>query len=401
MLKNEENEYAKSLISCEGIVSDIHYVDINGDGLIDMHGKNLDGAPHLCYQNDNLAFSGETLVEQNAVNSKSNKPVIASRDDGPLFIDLNNDGLLDMFRIGWSSVVTTLSNSTGGELSQTITQLGLLETGEPPIAQLMDINLDGLLDFFSWRSSYYYNQSTQTNSFNLFEQTNNETFSLERTVELDYAANISNVGGDSSPDIISNGTLCYDFLTEQELCTELPTFGYAYQVLDFNGDGINDLITRLSETNILIQDAQTNWQSELVKWTEERFSIEQIVDYNFDGFDDVLISKGSQHSAILSSSGLIEIPGTIAAYKQRFIDIDTDGDLDFIQMSYTGGVSLYRYENGIFEDAETIMKGDDFKNSNLVDLDDKHFIDVDFDGDLDLVVSADPLVVFYNPMINK
>ncbi len=114
-----------------------------------MYGENEQGAPYLCYPHKDFTFSNELAVEANVSNPITNKPVIASKNEGPLFIDLKNDGLLDECRIGWGSAVTAISNSVGGKLAQTRTQLELSETGEPPIAQLLDHNSYGYLDFFT------------------------------------------------------------------------------------------------------------------------------------------------------------------------------------------------------------------------------------------------------------
>ncbi len=67
-------------------------------------------------------------------------------------------------------------------------------------------------------------------------------------------------------------------------------------------------------------------------------------------------------------------------------------------MSYDGTVYIYRYENNNWTAVETIRADEKLSNSSAIDLNQKRFVDVDFDGDLDFVISADPLIVHINPI---
>jgi hypothetical protein len=255
-------------------------VDLNGDGAMDIwmaSGFQTRSCYHLMnghYYFENLGSAGNTsdIYAQPALIMRGNTPTgYLEGQVVPQLIDLNGDGRLDLALIGRSNHEWAEFEMRGGV--PVITAIHAVEyRGEHPArtfgrTRLHDWNGDGLPDIWA-----------------------------EKTVYL-------NVGETGRP--------VFDMTTPIALPIKGETMGYLFQPVDWDGDGLVDLVSAQWQQRI-------EWHRNIGTSDEPRFGAAQEI----RTFDD--------HAIFLANQ----------LFDMKVVDWDSDGDLDLLWGSEDGWLGM-------------------------------------------------------------
>lgn len=362
-------------------------LDVNNDGNLDVivfgdqNQESLGGIRSVVFRNNGDGFSScdhPAGLTSGMVNFGGNfqMPEKSYFLDMKL-ADLNNDGFVDIFATSGRGVMSTPFFNLGNN-SFEWRDAGFNPTTEVKgQSGLADFNNDGLVDVVVVgaadgnfdRTAIFYNTGNNTDGF-----------PITRKVSL----------------TIPNNSALYD-----------PEV----KVIDFNNDGFSDIwVTgwnarwdpRIIYSYMLINNKNETFapfESILGGISPKANSSSDWSDYDGDGFPDLVImgddgatdftarvyknSNGTSMSLVASFDGYY--PHNIGG-GCRFIDIDNDGDKDFIlcgkDQSGTNHSDLYLNNNGTFSKASLFSHIPGYVEGSM------DFADIDNNGTLDIVMNG-------------
>ena len=369
-----------------GYYSTLTFAYIDGDNKIDLVVGETRGT--LKYFLNESTTSTITFTEKT---SSTDNPFYGLDIGGaskPSFDDFDGDGKLDLV-LGRSggNLAFYLNESTTSSIiftSKTISKnpFGGFDAGYYAVPTIADIDGDSDLDLVVGESEgnlkYLLNESTE-NTVSFTEKTGNtdNPFNVF-DVGKNSVPTFADVDGDNDLDLVvgeSEGTLKY-FLNEsttntitftEKTSTDNPFNGLdaglrsSPTFIDIDGDNDFDLVMSESRGTLkfYLNESTTN---------SITFTPKTGTDNPFNGFD----------------AGNYSIP--------TFIDIDRDGDFDLIVGTYNGTLAFYLNESTTNSIAFTPKTGTD-NPFNLINFGSASyfaptFIDIDRDGDLDLLAGA-------------
>ncbi|MCD6530888.1 T9SS type A sorting domain-containing protein [bacterium] len=359
-------------------VKDIALGDFDGDGDTDIFTGD-EYEQNRLYINDGGVFAFATF---------SNYPADASDDYCVKAIDIDDDGDFDIFFGGRSDSIHFYENQGGIFIRKNhlIHNQGWTYGNNNRVRSFAfgDINHDGLKDFIvggstvpdlSHKCHIYINAGE--NEFH--DSTGSNILTGEEVAVYDIF--LLNANGDSLMDLFvasaepasdalyinmgdTDGDGIDNFSLMSDAVPSLAGFSFFSDCRDINGDGIDDVL--LSKSNILgkqgflligegdghyedITDSLLPPFTALVNYTmAARFG-----DVNGDGFWDILFVKSSQQNRLyifdttcgtyVDATDWLPSDSIFPDHDARFIDVDNDGDEDIVLVIRVDDVSFDRY----------------------------------------------------------
>ncbi len=388
--------------------------DIDADGDLDLIGGSFSGL--TLYRNDG-----------NAINPSFTKvdDFFAGLDVGmypvPDLGDLDNDGDLDLI-IGKSESGEIRIYTNSGDSSAAV----FLEANSKVVADvglyaypvLADLDNDGDLDIITGRDGlgFYYYKNTGSATAPAWSEASTIFSGLATTTYFNSPA-IVDINGDGKKDLIygnASGPLVYykntGSASSPKWTENTSLFGGVIDIggasspffIDLDNDGDLDLITGsnmgdiISYKNVGTRTApifERNMSHGNLK--HSMYSYVSLADVNGDSYYDAIVGDfngtvylhdGHERGFAPSSSAapLFNV-GEWAA--PRFIDMDHDGDMDIVVGNEEG--DLFYYENiGTPTQAQWSEVSNYFENVNVSANAVPAFADLDFDGDYDMMVGT-------------
>ena len=412
--------------------------DVDEDGKIDLVvGESGGTLKYFLNESvgDTITFTPKTAASENPFHSSD---FDVGTYSVPRFADISGDGKPDLVvgeRDG--NLNYYLNESANGTITFTAKTAASdnpfdgFDVGAHSIPIFADISGDGKLDLVVGEEdgnlNYYLNESANGTitftaktaaSDNPFDGFDFEHYSAPAFAELN---------GDDKIDLVStagNGTLIHYLnestestiaFTEQTHRVNLPgsdvqTTYFVPAFADVNGDGKLDFVLGKQDGTLNYYVNESTEDS--ITWTEKTGG-----DNPFNGFDVGLASSptffdmdgdGDQDLVVGASNGVLnyfrnESVGGIVTFAARtapfsidvgfrgapeFADIDGDGKVDLIAGEQTGVMNYHRNTSTTSSASFTWMRGNSnpFKPFGVIDLSTPAFMDMDGDGDQDLVV---------------
>lgn len=378
-------------------ISDVSAADIDGDGDMDVVS---------CSRISDIIIWHENI---DGLGNYGTNHIITFSADGPTSIsceDINGDGDIDIVSAepdGLGKAVYYDNNGEGDFIEAYVMRDNITS---PESVFVADLDNDGKNDVLT--SSQYYGKLTWY-SFNEMEDQFN--YAKLPMIDTNVLNNLQSIDMDNDGDL--------DFATSSFFDGELSWFEnldgqglFGNQIIitnkdriinsslyaDIDNDGDMDVITISSNPNTIFLyenlDGQGNFGSEI--------EINQLLgannvsagDIDGDGDLDLVISSESYDTVhlIINSGDLLNFETPIlitdqinSPYEVKFVDVDTDNDLDIMLVSATYG-GLFWFENidglGQFTSLNTIIPYEGFYLYNK-------FLnaDIDSDGDMDVIIS--------------
>lgn len=349
------------------------FVDLDGDNDLDLV---IGGYNGLRYYQNIGTISSPDFVPADGIFDLVNSEI--GNDGQPAFIDIDDDGDLDLFAgIGESLMggpepgITIAFRNTGTANIPTFTLDNTLVTGIPDIGlnsypTFADLDNDEDFDLVFGRDLqtlvYYRNTGTKQNP--VWTQ-NTATFSGVESTTYWKNPTFSDLDYDGDFDLIygTDGGVLYVYRNIGTVTT--PSFQYypdyfkivklsggsaTVSLKDFDGDGDNDLLSG-------------DWLGK----------------FNYFRNDGTPL-KPTFNQVTMPFSNL-----TVNSYSSPvFVDIDKDNDYDIVSGALNGQVFLFINNNGTFAQNTTMFSAIDVGWTSI-----PSFADMDGDGDLDLLVGAE------------
>lgn len=364
----------------DGIATSVpQLVDFDDDGDMDLV------VAASIYSFDVYGFIYEIQYFQNDDNIfiqqiESDNPFDTIESDSrsiPQVVDVDQDGNLDLILGGLQGLVRYFRNDGNNNFIQ---QIGSdnpfedidMESSSAP--QLIDFDGDEDLDLIigNFDGQVWYYQNNGNNDFveqfgekNPFDRLELGRGSIPKpqVVDVDQDGDLDLIIGSTRDGIeyyINNGSNRFTPLnsTEFPFFSKGRLFNVSPQLVDFDADGNLELVLGASNSGIRYYENNPSCLSS---------NINSFVDCANDPFDEILLN-GNLSSIV------------------RTADVDNDGHLDLICGERFGRVVYYRNIDGKF--IQQFDENDPFKNAIVNGNTIPQMVDVDLDGDLDLVVGT-------------
>ena len=224
------------------------FADIDNDGdtdIIEVNSKPTDVGGSTVYLEENTIYSNDgagnfTLFDLNI------DPGNIMYVDEPVFYDFNNDGFLDILfpklrldfpqSSGMNKVRIYLNNASGNISSN---MFSLAYEGTFDVVKVLDINMDGYLDFFA--------RDPNNNNYYIYTNDGNLNFTVSTNFNFVSAPDFMDIDGDGDPDLVPylNTSNVYEndgsgnFTDLGQIFSSLD-FQEIKAISDFNNDGFDD-----------------------------------------------------------------------------------------------------------------------------------------------------------------
>lgn len=291
-------------------------LDVNGDGRMDI--ALAEGSSWSVMLSNGEKYATQVYTSASTA-GKNTAKVFRYNDDSSDDILIAQSGTWRILKGGYQQEIT-VNISLGGEpfpvtfpAGPTLTTVDTGITAEGvDTAQLIDINGDGLKDLLYKVGSGVYvrylvhNQSTGVNTFSATPEATNIPASY-----LNSDTKIADMNGDGLEDLVvrlsgaASETPGIYYSQGAATTFKWYQFGYAQdayatlKLLDFNGDGLLDVLVRNSISSYIVQinNGQSLESAQSVyglnALTDTQWATAVIYDYNADGRDDVMYGGGS------------------------------------------------------------------------------------------------------------
>jgi len=317
---------------------DTHYVDLNGDGCVDVYSNNN----WIAGDCKGGWTGGWKSTGTNVKNSEIK------------FADFDGDGDVDFVMyetrmVGYGghiplrTVVLYLNNGIGKFTKTSSIQIGVV----PPMVKLADFNHDGKIDFLMLKMSdmtgnIYLNKGNKfIKSKTIQFTTKNDKEIILQDINADGLVDIYEV--DEGNDIVhfNNGNMTF---TKRDY-VPIHAEHYNMKFADLNGDGAVDIYQVTSGADkIWINDGKGNFTHRYSPNVSVSANEIRLVDVNGDGYPDIYdIDSGNDNIWLNNGKGNFavrsyELAVSAIPDKLRFIDINGDGFIDMINTDTTNKI---------------------------------------------------------------
>jgi hypothetical protein len=336
-------------VANNGAAQGVAFVDVNGDGWLDIFLIN-NNTPNKLYIN----YGGTSFTE-----SSTEWGVNATMPGRGLAVgDFNNDGFVDVMVGNWLSSIILYKNTGTGFIDYT-TNAGVNFLGYGGSMNWFDYNNDGKLDLL------FANDGMPPRYKYFFKNNDLSTFT-----------NVAmNIGLTDSSSTLTVATADYD--NDGDLDVFLGTQSYpgsSFTSILYRNNG-NGTFTEVTAASGIT----TNYYTWGAEWG----------DYNNDGYPDLFLANTTGLFQLYKNNGngtFTDVASTVgineggSAYSCAWFDYDNDGDLDlYVARGATYPDRMYRNDGGVFTDVagsiglvelqhSSCVSTGDFNNDGYLDL---------------------------------
>jgi hypothetical protein len=335
-----------------GAAQGVVFLDVNNDGFLDIYLVNNANPNRLWLNNNGTSFTDVSSAW--GVNNNN-----AGR--GCSAVDFNNDGLIDII-VGNYNQPMILYRNTGSAFENFTANANLNITSWGGSINWFDFNNDGKVDFLFANDGvpYHYNY--------LFKNENLSTFTNVAFLAgiIDSTSTLCLASGDYDND----GDI--DIFCGTQTNSGLTGTGFLYRN---NGNGTFTDVT-------LASGIITNYYTWGAEWG----------DYNNDGYLDLFLANSNGYNQLYKNNGngtFSEVATTMGvndqgqSYSCGWADFDNDGDLDlYVARGQGYSDKMYRNDGTIFTDVTAQVGMGDLRHSSCVS-----WGDFNNDGFLDLYLN--------------
>ena len=349
------------------------FTDLDADGIIDLV---IGGYNGLLFYKNGGSISEPDFLEGELIFNDVNSQI--GTDAKPAFVDIDNDGDLDLFvgigesLLGGPTAGITMSFRNTGTASTPVFTLdnalstGISDIGLNAYPTFADLDNDGDYDLLLGRDLqslvYYKNTGNKespvwTNASTIFSSIENKTYWKDPAlVDLDYDGDYDLVYGTSDGilyvyrNVGTSSAPSFQYYPDYFKVIKLNGNAATVSLADFDNDGDQDLLSGI-------------WTGKFIYFRNDGTA--QNPKFN-------IVNTAFSNFSVTSYSTPV------------FVDIDSDGDFDIVSGAMNGQIFLYINNNGTFVQNTTMFASIDVGYSSI-----PSFADLDNDGDLDLLVGAE------------
>ncbi len=372
------------------------FIDIDADGDMDLVTGSFLGDIYL-YENNAGVFTSAATNPFDA---------IAVGDyTAPTFVDIDADGDMDLVLGEYDGELFTYLNDGGVFTAAATNPFSAIDVGYRSSPSFVDIDADGDMDLVV--GNKYGDVATYLNNAGVFTAASTNPFdgidigeySAPSFADIDTDGDMDLILGSYYGDffLFKNDTGAFSLPSESALVDILLLEGNTSPAfVDIDDDGDMDLVTGSSYGDLFtyINDggeftlAATN---PLGLIFPGYFSAPTFVDIDGDGDMDVVTGQSyGLFYTYENNAGVFEVPttdpldGIDVGYLSTpaFVDIDGDGDMDLVSGNTDGYLHTYINTAGVFAPAAT----NPFSGLNFFSASAPAFGDIDDDGDVDMIV---------------
>ena len=388
------------------------FIDLDNDGLLDMIVGEQMGVLHH-YEQDAVGSVSFTLVSDNF------NGIEVFRYSAPCFIDLDNDGLLDMIVGKWDGSLNHYEQDAAGSVSFTLVSDNFsgIDVGDGSAPCFTDLNRDGLLDIIIGErdgSLFHYEQdAVGSASFTLASENFNSTdvgdYSTPCFTDLDSDGLLDMIVGEADGNLNhyeqdAVGSTIFNLVSV--IFNEIEVgYNSAPCSADLDNDGLLDIIVGEADGNLnhyeqdAIGSASFTLASENFNGIDVGYgSTPFFTDLDSDGLLDMFVGEEDgnlnhyEQDAVESASFTLvsdNFNGIDVGHFSApcFTDLDNDGLLDMIVGEWMG--NLNHYEQDAVGSASFTLISDNFSGIDVGYDSAPSFTDLDSDGLLDMIVGED------------
>ncbi|MFC2149919.1 FG-GAP-like repeat-containing protein [Calditrichota bacterium] len=420
--------------------------DLDGDGDIDVISAGEDADVIVWYENDGSqsfadpdtiqsTFDGAVCVQVADLDKDGDMDVIgaanvaddlvwwendgsenfAQRDvdtnyNGAFFVtvfDVSLDGNPDLVSVGWDEGAITVWESLGDPDADGWDEVTVASgLSEPSQALPFDMDHDGDIDIVAalhGDDEFIYYENDGAGGWNVWTIDDAmDGASSIGVADLDHDGDLDVVGAVENDGTVywwaNDGTPANDNWTQYTIDASL---GGAYWIVvkDLNVDAFVDIVTT-SHTGDRVSWYLNDGTPDVGSWTKRDIAsglpgarAATISDVDLDGYQDVITSAADNDDVIWWENELaVPITPTFVsdtlslsydgAQDVKIVDLDRDGDADFISVGY-GGDDLSWWENDGDQNFAQRVISSTINTPNSVD-----YADIDGDGDIDIVTTT-------------
>jgi len=335
-----------------GAAQGVVFLDLNNDGWLDIFLVNNNTPSRLWINNAGSGFTESSTTWGININCPGR---------GCSAADYNNDGFIDIMIGNWQTPIMLLKN-TGTYLMEVAPGAGVNFTSYGGSINWIDYDRDGKIDVF------FANDGMPPRYSFLFKNNNLTSFTnVAYSSGITDSASIlclaaADFNNDGYPDVFAGSQ-------------SHPGSPFTAMLYKNNGNGT---FTNVAEASQL----QTNYYTWGAEWG----------DYNNDGFMDLYLASTNGFNQLYKNNGngtFTDVAVTAGvndqeqSYSCGWADIDNDGDLDLYVAKGQGYPDkMYRNDNGVFTDISASIGMGDVRHSSCIS-----WGDFDNDGFLDLYLN--------------
>jgi len=407
--------------------------DLNNDGDLDLLLGNSSDITDFYWNNSHQfpsTFTKDTSILFNIYSGGQ----INTNSDYPVFVDLDNDTDLDLVIGGYNGLL--YYKNIGTKLSPQFTEDYSvfadvnLKIGQDAKPAFVDIDNDGDLDLYCGIGESFI--SGPTAGITMSFKNTGTALQPQFTLNSSFVAGIPDLGLNSYPafadldndgdfDLLfgrDQGSLVYYkntgtkqnpiWTNNSELFSgiESATYWKNPVLTDLDYDGDFDLVYGTSSGVLFVYKNIGSVSSPTFQYYPDYFKITKLngngasvslADFDGDGDNDLLSGIWTGKFIYFRNDGNSTKPvfnqvdvsfsnfTQITSYSTPvFVDIDNDGDFDIVSGALNGQVYLYINTNGVFTQNTSTFSSIDVGWSSI-----PSFADLDGDGDLDLLVGSE------------
>jgi hypothetical protein len=327
------------------------FLDVNNDGYLDIFLANNNTPSKLWINNNGTSFTDGTVSWAIAINSPTR---------GCSAADYDNDGKVDIMIGNWQAPIMFFKNY-GANFGNIASYVGLDVTSYGGSLNWLDYNNDGAVDV------YFGNDGMPPKYDFMFKNNLTGFTNLALSIGLNDSASTLAV---ASGDYDNDGDIDIFLGTQSH-----PGFSYTSILYRNNGNGT---FTNVTEASGIMTTFYT-WGAE---WG----------DYNNDGYLDLALANTTGLLQIYKNNGdgtFTDVATSIGineigqAYSVGWADYDNHGDLDlYFARGQTYADKLYRNDGATFTDVSTAVGMGDLRHSSCIS-----WGDYNNDGFLDLYLN--------------